>query len=141
MPLEIIQRERDGIQILDLKGQLIFGQEDLDFRNELDRLAAAGKSRVALNLSDLRELDNTGLETLLAAVEKLRKAGGTVAIYNMHPSHIELLVEAQMETALDVFETEQDAIDSIFPERKIKPYDLLKFVQTLKGKSSEALST
>jgi len=130
MPLEIIHRKCEGIEILDLKGQLTLGQEDLDFRNELDRLVETVKFQVALNLSHLNELDSTGVATLLFACEKLRKFGGKLAIYNIHPSHIGVVSEAQLETELEVFPTEQDAIDSFFPERKIKPYDVLDFVES-----------
>lgn len=130
MSLEMIHRNYEGIEILDLKGHLTFGQEDLDLRNELELLLKAQKTRVALNLSDLHELDTTGLATLLFARTKLREAGGELAIYNMHPSHIGLLVGAELETELKVFPAEQDAIDSFFPQRKLKPYDLLSFVQT-----------
>jgi hypothetical protein len=40
--------------MLDLSGQLTFGQENLDFQNELAGLIAAGKIRIVLNLSDPR---------------------------------------------------------------------------------------
>ena len=83
MPLEITGREQEGIEILNLNGRLTFGQEDLDFRSELDRLIKAGQVRVALNLGDLRTLDTTGLGTLLLALAKLRKAGGSLAIFNI----------------------------------------------------------
>ena len=132
MPLEVIRRELEGIEILDLKGHLTLGQEDLDFRAELDRLVEATKFRVALNLSHLNELDSTGIGTMLFARQTLRKFGGKLVIYNMHPAHIGLLAEAQLETELEVFPTEQDAIDSFFPERKIQPYDLLAFVESTK---------
>jgi ABC-type transporter Mla MlaB component len=74
MSLEIAHREHEGIEVLDLKGNLIFGPEDLDFRNERAGLLLAGKIRAALNLADLRELDSTGLSTLVFALEKLQKA-------------------------------------------------------------------
>jgi anti-sigma B factor antagonist len=125
MSLEIKHREHEGIEILDLNGHLTLGQEDLDFRNELDRLVKAGKTRVVLNLSDLHKLDTAGLGTLLFALAKLRKAGGNLALFNMRPSHIGLLVEAHLETALEVFEGEQDAINSFFPDRDVKRYDIL----------------
>src|ERR1035438_1316493 len=100
MSLETLHRTNEGIEILDLKGSLTFGQEDLDFRNELDRLLQSGKILVALNLDDLRALDSTGLATLLFARDKLREAaGGNLAIFNLHRSHIELVVDEQLETA------------------------------------------
>ena len=128
MSLEIIHGEREGIEILTLNGHLTFGQEDLDLRQELDRLIAAGKIRVVFNLSDLRELDTTGLGTLLFALAKLRKAGGNLAIFNVKPSHIELLTETKLETVLDLFKEEQDAINSFFPDREVKRFDILEFL-------------
>ena len=138
MSLEITHSEHEGIEILDLTGHLTFGQEDLDFRAELDRLVKAGKIRVALNLSDLHKLDTTGLGTLLFALAKLRKAGGNLAIFNIKPSHIELLTEAKLETVFEVFRGEQDAINSFFPNREVKRYDILKFVESLKSKTPKS---
>ena len=134
MSLEITPRGTEGIEILDLNGHLTFGQEDLDFRRELDRLVKAGKIRIALNLSDLRKLDTTGLGTLLFALAKLRKAGGNLAIFNMKSTHIELLTEARLETVLELFQDEQDAIDSFFPDREVKRFDILEFVESQKLK-------
>jgi len=130
MSLEIIHSEREGIEVLDLNGHLTFGPEDLDFRNELDRLVKAGKIRVVLNLSNLHKLDTTGLGTLLFALAKLRKAGGNLAIFNMKRSHIELLTEAHLEAVFEVFQDEQDAINSFFPDREVKRYDILEFVES-----------
>ena len=129
MSLEMLHRKKEGIEILDLKGSLTLGQEDLEFRESLDRLLQSGNIRAALNLDDLRELDSTGLATLLFAREQLRKAGGNLAIFNLHQSHIELLVDAQLETAFEAFQTEGDAVDSFFPNRAVKAYDVLEFVE------------
>ena len=140
MSLEITPRSSEGIEILDLNGHLTFGQEDLDFRRELDRLVKAGKTRIALNLGDLRKLDTTGLGTLLFALAKLRKAGGTLAIFNVKPAHLELLTEARLETAFEAFQDEQDAINSFFPDREVKRFDILEFVESQKLKSLNPVS-
>jgi anti-sigma B factor antagonist len=134
MSLEITSRTVEGIQILDLKGHLTIGQADLDFRAELDQLVAAGKLRVALNFSDLRKLDTTGLGTLLFALAKLGKAGGKLAIFDLKTSHIELLTEARLESVFEVFRDEHDAIDSFFPDRKLHRFDILQFVESLDKK-------
>jgi anti-sigma B factor antagonist len=130
MPLEIKPGEHEGIAITELNGQLTFGQEDLDFRNELDRLIAAGKIRVILNLTDLRKLDQTGMGTLLSARAKLREAGGDMAVFIVKPSHIGLVTEAHLEAVFEVFHDEQDAINSFFPDREIKRYDVLDLVKS-----------
>jgi len=129
MSLDITSRDVEGIQILDLRGQLTIGQEDLDFRAEMDRLAQTGTLRVVLNFSNLHKLDTAGLGTLLFALAKLRKAGGNLAIFEMKATHIELLTEARLETAFEVFHDEHDAIDSFFPDRRVNRFDILAFVE------------
>jgi len=139
MSLEITIGEREGIGILDLNGHLTFGQEDVEFRSELDRLVQAGKTRLVLNLGHLHKLDTTGLGTLLFALAKLRKAGGNLALFNLRPSHIELLTEAKLETVLEIFHDEQDAIDGFFPDRKLKRYDILQFVESKRLNGPESV--
>jgi anti-sigma B factor antagonist len=80
------------------------------------------------------EVDTTGLGTLLFALAKLRKAGGNLAIFNVKLSHIELLTEARLEAVFEVFQDEQDAINSFFPNREVKRYDILEFVESKKLK-------
>ncbi|MGP0073175.1 MAG: hypothetical protein ACLPWF_14750 [Bryobacteraceae bacterium] len=48
----------------------------------------------------------------------------------MKPSHIEVLLEAQLATVFEVFKTDQDAINSFFPGREFQRYDILEFVQS-----------
>jgi len=140
MSLEITSRAVEGIQILDLKGHLTIGQEDLDFRAELDKLVAAGQLQVALNFSDLRKLDTTGLGTLLFALAKIGKAGGKLAIFDLKTTHIELLTEARLETAFEVFRDEHDAIDIFFPDRDLHRFDILEFIESLDKKRAKSVS-
>ena len=130
MSLEFVHREEEGIQIVDLKGQLTFGKDDLLFRGELDGMVKAGKRRVVLNLNDLSEMDTTGLGTLLYALARLRKAGGDLALVSLNPKHAALLMAARLATVFELFKTDQDAINRFFPGRKIHHYDILEFAQS-----------
>ncbi len=129
MLLEIAHREREGIAILELNGQLTFGQEDLEFRNELDRLMRARENRVILNLSELSKLDSAGMGTLLFVQASLREAGGNLAVVIVKPSHVALVTEAHLEAVFDVFHDEGDAINSFFPGGSIERYDVLELVE------------
>ena len=83
-----------------------------------------------MNLNDVSEIDTTGLGTLLFALAKLRKAGGGLALVNLKPSHIKVLLEARVANVFEVFKTDQDAINSFFPGREFQRYDILEFVQS-----------
>jgi anti-sigma B factor antagonist len=138
MGLEIGHREVEGIEIVDLEGRLTFGEEDLQFRNEIDKLVRTGKNRLVLNLARVTDIDTTGLGTLLFAMAKLRKAGGALALVNLNPSHIELLVLAKLETVFEVFGDEQNAINTFFPGREIRRYDILEFVRSMRQKQAKS---
>ena len=115
MSIEITHRCAEGIEILDLDGHLSFGQEDLDFRSALDLLLQAGEVRVALNFGGPRELDTTGLGTLLFALAELRKAGGNLAIFNVKRAHFELLPTARLETVSSYSRTNMKPSTASFP--------------------------
>jgi anti-sigma B factor antagonist len=137
MALEIAEREQEGIEILDLKGRITFGEEDLALRNEIGRLTKEGKIRLVLNLRRVTEIDTTGLGTLLFALAKLRKAGGELALAGLRPAHMELLVIAKMETVFRVFGHEQEAINSFFPDRQAPRFDILEFLESLRRKPAQ----
>ena len=134
MPLEIAHREEDGIEILTLKGRLIFGEEDLALRNDVSQTAAAGKTRIAMDLGEVTDIDSTGLGTLLFVNALLKKAGGRLALANLRLRHLELLVIAKIETQFQIFEQCQDAINSFFPDRQIRHWDILEFVESVRQK-------
>jgi len=125
------EREVEGIEVLDLRGRLTFGEEDLQFRNEIGKLVQSGTIHLAMNLGKVSEIDTTGLGTLLFALLKLRKVGGRLALFNLNPKHLELLVLMKLEALVEVFADEQHAIDSFFPDRQVKHFDILKFVESM----------
>ncbi|SPF50808.1 Anti-sigma factor antagonist [Candidatus Sulfopaludibacter sp. SbA4] len=129
MSLHIQQRDNEGIVILDLKGQLTFGPGDLELRQRLLSLHRSGKVNIVLNLKDAGEIDSTGLGTLVFALARLCKAGGGLALLNVKRSHLKLFLLTRLAIAFDFFDDEQDAVNSFFPDRALKRFDVLDFVQ------------
>ena len=132
MALDIQQREREGILILDLKGRLTVGREATAFRDKITELNQAGKSNVVLNLGGIDFIDSTGLGALVMCATSLRRNGGTIKLLNLNRRNIELLVMTKLATVFEIFNDEQDAVNSFFPDRKIKSFDILDFVQKMK---------
>ena len=127
--MHIQQRETEGIVILDLKGELTSGHGDLELRDRLAALHQSGKVNIVLNLKDVTEIDSTGLGTLVFGLARLRKAGGRLTLLNVNRSHMELFLLTKLAIAFEFFEDEQDAVNSFFPDRALKRYDILNFVQ------------
>ncbi len=129
MSLEIEQRQREGIIILDLKGRITVGDESAELRTRIRELIAAGVREVLLNLSDVDYIDSTGLGAMVICFTSLRKQGGRLKLENLNRRNVELLVLTKLTTVFEIFNDEQDAVNSFFPDRAIKRFDILEFVK------------
>jgi anti-sigma B factor antagonist len=132
MSLEITQREREGIVILDLNGRITAGAEATVFRERVDSTLASGKPNVILNMAEVDYVDSTGLGALVMLATRLRKAEGNMRLLNVNRRNIELLVMTKLSTIFEIFDDEQEAVNSFFPNRKIRKFDILSFVQQIK---------
>ncbi len=129
LSLQIEQRESEGIVILDLRGSLTFGQGDLELRERLVCLHQSGKVNIVLNFRHVSGIDSTGLGTLVFGLAKLRQAGGRLALLNVNRSHLELFLLTRLAIAFEFFDDEHDAVNSFFPDRTVKRFDILNFVR------------
>jgi anti-sigma B factor antagonist len=50
-------------------------------------------------------------------------------LLNLSRRNIELLVLTKLATVFEIFGDEQDAVNSYFPGRELKRFDILNFVQ------------
>ena len=137
MSLQIGQREREGITILDLDGRITLGPEATALREKTNALIAAGVRSLVLNLQGVDYIDSTGLGALVMCATSLRKAGGVIRLLNLTRRHIELLVMTKLATVFQIFTDEQDAVNSFFPNRKLKTFDVLDFVQKMKKEEGD----
>jgi anti-sigma B factor antagonist len=129
MGLEIQEREREGIVILDLKGRLIVGEPVSSLREKVREMIDDGKLSIILNLENVDYIDSTGLGGLVISFTSVKKAGGALKILKLSKRNIELLILTKLTTVFEIFMDEQDAINSFFPNRQIRKFDILDFVQ------------
>lgn len=127
--MKVGRRQIEGIEILDLKGRLIAGTESGALRENVAALVAEGKSNLILNLKQLDFIDSTGLGTLVICFTALQQHGGALKLTNLAPRHIELLVLTKLTTVFELFDNERDAVNSFFPDRATKRFDILEYVR------------
>jgi anti-sigma B factor antagonist len=128
MALEITESSAEDIVILKLKGRLAAGESN-SVREKITAVAAAGKLNVVMDLSDVDYIDSTGLGGLVICFTSLKKQGGALKLVNLNKRNIELLLLTKLHTVFEVFTDVQDAVNSFFPNREIKRFDILSFVQ------------
>ncbi len=129
MALEIRRREKEGVVILDVSGPLTAGEPASHLREALHDLLAQGRKNVVLNLQDVDYIDSTGLGAMVVCYTSLRKSGGALKLLNLNRRNIELLVLTKLSTVFEIFSDEQDAVNSFFPDRAIRRFDILAFLE------------
>ncbi|MEO8661666.1 MAG: STAS domain-containing protein [Bryobacteraceae bacterium] len=137
MSLDIQEREREGVTLFDLKGRLSVGGASTELRERLSATSATGAVRVILNLADVDYIDSTGLGTLVICFTSMKKAGGALKLLNLNRRNMELLVLTKLTTVFELFDDEQSAVNSFFPGREIRRFDILAFVQQTRREADE----
>jgi anti-sigma B factor antagonist len=132
MSLEIERRDREGIAILDLKGRVTMGEEVAAFRQAVGELAANNDQKVIINMGAVDYIDSTGLGAIVMCSTAVKKSGGLAKLLNLNRRTVELLVTTKLATIFEIFDSEQDAVNSFFPGREIKGFDILEFVKSHK---------
>lgn len=128
MELQVHQREKEGIRILDFRGHLLIGGSEALLRKTIVDLAEAGAVNIILNLAGVTEIDEDGLSVLIFCYARFAKSGGALKLLNLRPD-LSLMILTKLDTVFEVFTDEQAAINSFFPARAVRPYDILQWVQ------------
>jgi anti-sigma B factor antagonist len=132
MSLDIAQREREGVVLLDLKGRITIGDEASAFRAAIETFATQGGTRLLLNMLEVDYVDSTGLGAIVMCSTRLKNSSGVAKLVNVNRRNIELLVMTKIDSIFEVFDDETDAVNSFFPGREIKRFDILSFVQKMR---------
>lgn len=127
--MNVAVREVEGIAVLDLKGRLTAGVYSETLRDTISGLSQRGKNNLILNMSQVDFVDSSGLGTLVLCFTTLQQQGGALKLENLSRRQLELMVLTKLTTVFDIFDSEQDAVNSFFPGRAIKHFDILEYVR------------
>ena len=133
--LTVQSHDSDGILVLELSGRLVAGGPANVLREALDEEISRGRKQMVMNLAGVDFIDSTGLGALVICFTTLRRAGGALKLIGLNRRNIELLVLTKLSTVFEVFQDQQDAVNSFYPEREIRRFDILEFVQENKGQT------
>ncbi len=112
MALAIGERDSDGVTVLDLSGRVTLGEESQQLRNKIREVLAEGKTRVVLNLANVRHIDSSGLGTLVSGYTSAQSLGASVKLASLTNKIREQLNITKLVTVFDVYDTVEDAIKS-----------------------------
>ena len=102
MSLKITEQESNGITTLALDGRLVLGEETNSFRNEINKLLAAGRKKIVLDVAHVTYIDSSGVGALAGCYHSATSKGASLKLANLGNRFREIL---QVTRLLTIFET------------------------------------
>jgi anti-anti-sigma factor len=114
--LQVSIRESDDVTILDLRGRSTIDGESELLDNRLRKLIASGVRRVLLNLTDLTQVDSSGVGVIIDSYVSLRDQGGALKLLCPRGRVREVLRVLRLLEIIPYFENETKALASFRPQ-------------------------
>ena len=110
--MTITERVVGNTIVLDLGGQLSFGDAADELRERLDSLLARDQTRVILNFDGLSGVDSSGLGEILRGQRLLQQRGGDIRLLSVAESVRRTLEMTHIDSRLRTFDSEDAAVGS-----------------------------
>jgi len=110
--LRMTDRQIDGVDVVEIEGRIVLGEESNTFREKVKSLLAAGNKKVVLNMANVSYIDSAGLGTLVATFHSARTQGATLKLANLGTKFKEVLQVTKLMTVFDTYDSEAAAIQS-----------------------------
>ena len=105
-------RKTGDIVIIDVDGQILLGEGDIEIKAAVDDFLKRGAKKVLLNLAKVPYMDSAGLGEMIRCFTALRKIGGDFKILSPNRRIIDLLTITKLLNVFDCYENESAAIAS-----------------------------
>jgi anti-sigma B factor antagonist len=110
--LTVSERYRQDVVIVDLAGKVTTGEPIVQIKQVTRRLIADGVRRVILNLEKVTYTDSSGMGEIIACYSILREHDGMLKLVQVPPRVMELLRITKLDTVVEIFETEDEGVES-----------------------------
>ena len=110
--MSVTDRPVGDVVVLDIKGELARQKGCGSVKTRVVELLDQGHLSLLLNLSHLRYMDSSGVGELVSAFITVRNRHGTLKIAAAQSKVTKLLAIAKLDTVIDVFDTEAEALSS-----------------------------
>jgi len=112
MALQIVEKDMNGVTVLELFGRVTLGDESNQLRTKIKDLLGQGKKRLVLDLGNVSYIDSAGLGTLVAGYTSAQSQGASIKLANLTKKFSEQLNITKLVTVFDVYNSVPGAIAS-----------------------------
>lgn len=104
--------ERYEAVVIELKGNVMGGEDTKEFNDLLHKLIDEGKKNIVVDLSDVKFMNSSGLGMMIGGLTTMKKAGGNLKLARVTEKIESLLIITKLITIFEFYEKVDDAIKS-----------------------------
>jgi anti-sigma B factor antagonist len=110
--LNISERQAGDVLVLDLNGDVTFGEGNAALRNAIRRIIDSDKTKILLNFENVCYFDSSGIGELVSGFIAINRVSGQLKLLNLSPRHKEVLSITKLLTVFEIFDNEEKALSS-----------------------------
>ncbi len=118
MPLDMSLAEAGSIQVVNLRGTIVAGNDRGILHDKMQEMIDAGRTNFILDLGQITYVDSTGIGALIDAFNMATKTGGTVKLLHLTKRIHDVLQIARLSGVFGIYDDLQKALDSFDAEGK-----------------------
>jgi len=110
--MKIKTSEKYTAVIIELKGNVMGGDDTKSFNELVHKLIDEGKTNIVVDLSSVKFMNSSGLGMLIGGYTTLKKANGHLKLANVTDKIESLLIITKLITIFESFDSVDDAVKS-----------------------------
>ena len=110
--MKIKTTEKYEAVVLELKGNVMGGDDTKEFNEVLHKLIYAGKTRIVLDLGGVKFMNSSGLGMLIGGLTTMKKAEGHLKLANVTEKIESLLIITKLIKIFESFDSVDEAVKS-----------------------------
>ncbi|MDT3696416.1 MAG: STAS domain-containing protein [Ignavibacterium sp.] len=104
--------EKYNAVIIELKGDVMGGDDTKEFNQLLHKLIDEGKKNVVVDLGEVKFMNSSGLGMLISGLTTVKRENGSLKLANVTEKIESLLIITKLITIFESFDSVDDAVKS-----------------------------
>jgi anti-sigma B factor antagonist len=113
--MKIKTTEKYGAAVIELKGNVMGGDDTKNFNDLLHKLVEENKLNIVVDLSDVKFMNSSGLGMLIGGLTTIKKSNGSLKLARVGDKIESLLIITKLITIFESYDTVDEAVNS-FPK-------------------------
>ena len=105
-------QEKEGIVIIRIIGKTLGGPDATQVSEKMHELINNGKSKLVVDMASVERMNSSGLGILIGCLMAVRKKHGDIRLFRLQEKPKELLRMTKLNCVFEVFEKEDEAVES-----------------------------